>query len=224
MKIKDMPKDSRPRERFIKQGAGVLSDAELFAILLRTGTKGENVIDLSNRLIAEYGLAKLLECSIKELEKIKGIGPSKAMQLLAVKEISNRINLSKSPIRFLSSAKRVFEFMHDKLENENQEHFIALLLNNRNHFIKEELITKGILDASVVDPRAIFNSAIRNSAARIILVHNHPSGDVSPSEEDIEMTKRLIEAGDLIGIQVLDHIIIGKNNYWSWKDSTPNSQ
>ena len=218
MKIKDIPKDGRPRERFLKYGPETLSTAELFAIFLRTGTVGENVTDMSNRLIAEYGLDKLFECSLKELQKIKGIGPSKAMQILAMSELGKRFNQTKNEVRFLSSANKVFEFMREKLSDKKQENFIAILLNNRNYFIEEVLITKGILNASIIDPREIFKPAIKNSAARIILVHNHPSGDPMPSEEDIEVTKKIIDAGELLGIKVIDHIIIGKDNYWSWKE------
>ncbi|MBU3913052.1 MAG: DNA repair protein RadC, partial [Nanoarchaeota archaeon] len=206
-------------ERFLKHGPEALSDAELFAILLRTGSKGENVIDMSNRLIAEHGLDKLFECSLKELQEINGIGPSKAMQVAAMNEILKRINLAKKPITFLSSASKVFEFMHERLKDEKQENFIAIHLNNRNYFIKEELITKGILDASIIDPREVFKSAIRNSASRIILVHNHPSGDPSPSKEDQEVTEKLFDAGELLGIKILDQVIIGKDKYWSWKES-----
>ena len=218
MRIKDMPDNNRPRERFLKHGSEVLSDAELFAIFLRTGTIQENVVDMSNRLIAEYGLDKLFDCSLKELQKIKGIGPSKAMQVLAMAELGKRVNKSKTPVRFLSSAKKVFEFMHEKLKDEKQENFITILLNNRNYFIKEVLITKGIMNASIIDSREIFKPAIKNSAARIILVHNHPSGDPFPSEEDLEVTKKIMDAGELLGIKVLDHVIIGRENYWSWKE------
>ena len=213
-----MPKEGRPRERFFKHGPKTLSDAELFAIILRTGYSGENVIDMSNRLISEYGLDKLFECSLKELQKIKGIGPSKAMQILAMFELGKRYKNSQKPVRFLSSAKKVFEFMHEKLKDEKQENFIAILLNNRNHFIKAVLITKGVLDASIIDSREIFKPAIKNSAARVILVHNHPGGDPKPSEEDLEVTKKIIDAGELLGIKVLDHVIIGGDNYWSWKE------
>ena len=218
MKIKEMPNDSRPRERFLKLGPQSLSDAELFAILLRTGSKGENVIDMSNRLINEYGLDKLLNCSLIELEKIKGIGPAKAMQILTIAELQKRINQSKKPRTFISSAKAVYDLLNERLMDEKQENFIVILLNNRNYLIKEELITKGILDASIIDSREVFKSAIRNSASRIILVHNHPSGDPTPSKEDEEVTNNLVEAGDLLGIKVLDHVIIGKDKFWSWKE------
>jgi len=219
MKIKDLPKQNRPRERFLKLGPEALSDAELFAIFLRTGSKGENVIDMSNRLIKEKGLDKLFDCSLKELQQIKGIGPSKAMQILAMAELGKRYSDSKKPRRFISSAKAVFDLMHEKLKDEKQEHFIVIHLNNRNYYIKEELITKGVLDASIIDAREVFKSAIRNSASRVILVHNHPSGDPLPSEEDIEITKKLISAGEVLGIKVLDHIIVGKDNYWSWVEN-----
>ena len=220
MKIKDFPEQNRPRERFLKKGPEALSDAELFAILLRTGTVNENVIDMSNRLIKEYGLNNLFDCSLKELQEIKGIGPSKAMQILAMAELVKRFKDSQKPVRFLSSAKKVFEFMHEKLKDKKQENFIAILLNNRNHFIKDVLITKGVLDASIIDSREIFKPAIKNSAARIILVHNHPSGDPTPSKVDIEVTEKIADAGELLGIKVLDHVIIGKDKYWSWKEKT----
>lgn len=218
MRIKDIPKQNRPRERFLKQGPKTLSDAELFAIILRTGTIQENAIDMSNRLIAEYGLDKLFECSLKELQEIKGIGPSKAMQILAMAELGKRHNQSKTPVKHISSAKDVFDLFHEKLKDEKQENFYVLMLNNKNGIIKEELITKGILDSSITHPREIFKSAIKNSASRIILVHNHPSGDPFPSESDIKLTEKLIESGELLGITVLDHVIIGEQEFWSWKD------
>lgn len=218
MKIKEIPKEGRPRERFLKLGPQALSDAELLAILLRTGSKGENVIDMSNRLIAEYGLNKLSDCSLKELQSIKGIGPSKAMQILAVFELNKRQKFSDKPLKFISSARAVFELMYKRLNDEKQEYFIIILLNNRNHFIGEAKISKGILDASIIDPREVFKPAIKNSASRIILVHNHPSGDPSPSNEDLEITQKLIAAGELLEIKILDHVIIGKEGYWSWKE------
>lgn len=213
-----MPKQNRPRERFLRHGPEALSDAELFAIILRTGSQNENVIEMSNRLIKEYSLNNLFDCSIKELQKIKGIGKAKAMQVLAMAELGKRYSQSNKPRKFISSAKTVFDLMNEKLKDEKQENFIVLHLNNRNYFIKEELITIGVLNASIIDAREVFKSAIRNSAARIILVHNHPSGDPHPSKEDMEVTKKLIDAGNLLGIKVLDHIIIGNNGYWSWRE------
>lgn len=211
-----MPGQNRPRERFKKLGPEALSDAELFAILLRTGTRGENVVDMSNRLINEYGLDKLLECSLKELEKIKGIGPSKAMQILAIAELQKRINQAKIPLKKISCAKDVFDYFHERLKDEKQENFYVLLLNNQNFIIKEELISKGVLDAAILHSREVFKPAIKNSAAKIILVHNHPSGNPEPSSEDLDITKRIIENGDMLNIKVLDHVIIGEEEWWSW--------
>lgn len=216
MKIKDLPEQNRPRERFLKQGPEALSDAELFAILLRTGTIQENVIDMSNRLIAEYGLDKLFECSLKELEKIKGIGPSKAMQILAMAELGKRYKQSKNIIKHIKSAEDVFNHFHERLKDKKEEHFYILMLGKKNHVIGEEFISKGILDASIIHQREIFKPAIRNSCSKIILVHNHPSGDPTPSEEDLELTGKLIEAGRLLGIYVADHVIIVNGKFWSW--------
>jgi len=218
MKIKDMPDASRPRERFLKVGPEGLSDAELFAILLRTGSKGENVVDMSNRLIREYGLDKLMECSLKELEKIKGIGKTKAMQILTIAELQKRINQSKTPVKKITCAKDVFDYFHERLKDEKQENFYVLILNNQNNIIKEELISKGILDSAIIHPREVFRHAIKNSAARIILVHNHPSGNPQPSQEDLEITERLRNAGEELGVKVLDHVIVGKDEWWGWKE------
>ena len=216
MKIKDLPDSSKPRERFLKYGKEALSDAELFAIILRTGTINENVVDMSNRLIKEYSLEKLYDCSLKELQKIKGIGPSKAMQILAMSELGKRYNNSKKPIKKISSAKDVFNYFHEKLKNEKQEHFYVLILNSQNHIIKEELISKGVLDSAIIHPREVFKPAIKHSASKIILAHNHPSGNPNPSNEDLEITKKLIEAGKLIDIKIIDHVIIGDGEWWSW--------
>jgi DNA repair protein RadC len=228
MKVLDIPKQNRPRERFLKLGPEALSDAELFAILLRTGCRGkknekgelisgENVIEMSNRLINEYGLDKLLECSLKELQKIKGIGPSKAMQILTIAELQKRINQSKNIIKKITCAKDVFDYFHERLKDKKQEEFYILMLNSQNNIIGEQLISKGILDASIIHPREIFKPAIKNSASKIILVHNHPSGEPNPSNEDIEITKKLMKAGEELDIKILDHVIVGEI-YWSWKE------
>ena len=219
-----MPKSSRPRERFLEKGASALSDAELFAILLRTGTRGskkgpaENAIEMSNRLIAEFGLNKLFECSLKELQEIKGIGQSKSMQILVMNEILKRINSAKTPVIKINSAKDVFDLFHERLKDEKQENFYILMLNTQNNIIGEQLVSKGILDASIVHPREVFKAAIKNSASKIILVHNHPSGSCEPSKEDLEITKLASESGELLNIQLRDHLIIGKDKYWSWFD------
>ena len=219
-----MPKQNRPRERFLKYGPEVLSDAELFAIFLRTGTVGENVTDMSNRLIAEYGLDKLFDCSLKELQKIKGIGPSKAMQVLAMAELGKRYKDSQKSVKKINCAEDVFDYFHERLKDKKEEHFYILMLNTQNIIIGEQLISKGILDASIIHPREVFKPAIKNSASKIILVHNHPSGDPNPSEEDKDITRRLIEVGEGLGIKVVDSVVVGnskenaenKNGWWSW--------
>lgn len=221
MKIKDLPDSSKPRERFLKHGKEALSDAELFAIILRTGTINENVVDMSNRLIKEYTLDKLFDCSLKELQEIKGIGPSKAMQILAMSELGKRYNNSKSPVKKITSAKDVYNHFKEKLKDEKQENFYVLILNNANNIVKEELVSKGVLDAAILHPREVFKPAIKYSASKIILIHNHPSGNPEPSKEDLDVTKQLIEAGKLIDIKVLDHVIIGdeenhEKGFWSW--------
>jgi len=218
MKIKDFPEESRPRERFVKLGPQSLSDAELLAIILRTGTKNDNVLDVSNKLIKEHGLDKLFECSLEELQEIKGIGQSKAIQILAVKELGNRSRLSKNKIIRITQAKDVFNLFGDRLKNEKQEHFYIITLSTKNHVLGEHLISKGVLDAAILEPREVFRPAIKSAASRIILIHNHPSGDPTPSQEDVEVTKKLMEAGDLVNIKVLDHVIVGNGKWWSWVD------
>ena len=218
MRIKDISKENRPRERFLKHGPQALSESELFAILLRTGSKGENVIEMSNRLINEYGLDKLFECSLKELQEIKGIGPSKAMQILAIAEITKRSNLSKKPVKRVTCAKDVFDLFYDRLKDEKQELFFVLMLNNMNYIVEEKLISKGILDKTLIHPRELFRYAIKNSVSKIILVHNHPDGDPTPSTNDLEITEELAKAGNIIGIKIVDHVIIGRGEKWSWKE------
>ena len=200
----------------MKYGAEALSDAELFAIILRTGTKEENVVEVANKLISEYGLDKLFECSLKELRKIKGIGNTKAIELLTIAEIQKRINNSKNPVKKISRAEDVFNYFYEKLKDEKQENFYVLILNSQNNIIKEQLISKGVLDAAILHPREVFKPAIKNSASKIILVHNHPSGNPEPSSEDLDVTKQLIDAGKLIDIKILDHVIIGEGKWWSW--------
>ncbi len=211
-----MPDSSKPRERFLKYGKEALSDSELMAIILRTGIPNENVVQVSDRLIKEHGLDKLFDCSLKELQEIKGIGQSKAMQILAISELGKRYSQSKNPITKITQAKDVYNYFKSDLENEKQENFYILLLNSKNHIIKKEFITRGVLDASIVHPREIFRPAIKNSAAKIILIHNHPSGDPQPSQEDLDITRNLIEIGKKIDIKVLDHVIIGNSSWWSW--------
>lgn len=217
MKIFDIPKENRPRERLREKGAEALNNAELLAIIFGTGTKGENVVDMSNRLISEYGLDNLYQCSLKELQKIKGMGEAKAMQILAISELNKRQSLAKKAIKKITCAKDVFDLYHERLKDEKQEHFIVLMLDTKNNIIADETVFIGTLDASIVHPREIFKTAIRNSASKIILVHNHPSGDPTPSEDDCMINTNIIESGETLGLKVIDSIIIGKERYWNLK-------
>lgn len=219
MKIKDISEENRPRERFVSRGAEALSDAELLALILRTGTKNVNVVDMGNRLISKYGLDKIFQCSLKELQQIEGIGEGKAIQLLAISEINKRVHRAEKNIEKITCPGDVFELYKERFKEEKQENFIVILLDVKNKIIKEELITRGVLDASIVDPREIFKPAIRYSASRLILVHNHPSGDPTPSPEDLDVTEKIMEAGKIVQIKVLDHVIIGRDRWWGWSES-----
>jgi len=216
MRIRDLPNSSKPRERFLEHGPEALSDADLLALILRIGNRQENVIEMSNRLLKEYGLENLFDCTLTELQKIKGIGETKAIQLSAISELGKRYNKARYPITKITCAQDVFNIFHDKLKNEKQENFYILILDNKNKLIKNEFLTRGILDASILHPREVFRPAIKHSAAKIILIHNHPSGDPSPSKEDLDITQRLIDIGDQMDIKITDHVIIGRDKYWSW--------
>lgn len=218
MRIKDISKENRPRERLEKNGVHVLSDAELLAIIFKTGNKEENAIVMSDRLITKYGLGKLNELSLKELQEIKGIGPAKSMQIKALFEFNKRHSLAKRDGEPIKSARDVFEYASQRLITNQQENFMILLLDSKNRIVKDEVISIGTLNASIIHPREVFKSAIRENANSIILVHNHPSGDPEPSAEDEQITEKLFEAGELLNIKVLDHVIVGKDKFWSFKE------
>lgn len=219
MRIKDISKENRPRERFQKLGASALSDAELLAIILQKGSKEENVIDMSNRLITKYGLNKLSDLSLNEIQEIKGIGPAKAMQIKGLFEFNKRHSLAKMNNSIIKSARDVFDYASKRLPSKDKEHFMILHLDSRSRIIKDEVISIGTLNASIIHPREVFKSAIKENTNAIILVHNHPSGEPSPSQEDSKITRRLLEAGELLDIKVLDHVIIGNETYWSFKEN-----
>ncbi|WP_182501881.1 RadC family protein [Peribacillus huizhouensis] len=220
MLIRDVPKDERPRERFIQTGPQSLSNQELLAILLRTGTKEESVLQLANRLISTFeGLRMLIDASIDEITAIKGIGEAKAIQILAAVELGKRITQLNYPDRYvIRSPEDGAKYCMEEMRFLTQEHFITLYLNTKNQVIHKQTIFIGSLNASIVHPREVYKEAFRRSAASIICLHNHPSGDPSPSREDIEVTKRLVECGKIIGIELLDHIIIGEHKFVSLKE------
>ena len=218
MKIKDISIENRPRERLEKQGVGVLSDAELLAVVLGQGTKGENVVDMSNRLISKYGVCKLSSCSLRELQEIKGIGKAKASQIIALFEFAKRHSASKANGKPIKSAKDVFEFVSPKLSGLDKECLMVLHLDSKNKVLKDEIVSVGTLNSSLVHPREVFKSAVKESSNTVILVHNHPSGDPTPSDEDKRVTESLFGAGELLGIKVLDHVIVGGGSWFSFND------
>ncbi|MBN8200713.1 MULTISPECIES: RadC family protein [Bacillaceae] len=218
--IKDFPQDERPRERFVQNGPQSLSNHELIAILLRTGTKDESVLQLANRLLTHFeGLRLLKDASLDEITSIKGIGSAKAIQLLAAVEIGRRIsNLTYEDRYIIRSPEDGANYVMHDMRFLSQEHFVCLYLNTKNQVLHKQTIFIGSLNASIVHPREVFKEAFRRSAASIICIHNHPSGDPTPSREDIEVTRRLAESGKIIGIDVLDHLIIGENKFVSLKE------
>lgn len=221
LKILDMPEGERPKEKLLRYGAESLSNPELLAIILRTGTKGKNVLNLSQKIITELdGLNGILNASMKEMTKIKGVKEAKASQILAIAELFKRFNTYKSfnKIKRINSPKDVANMLYGEMGTDNQEVLKLITLNTKNEVVKIKDIFKGSLNSSLVHPREIFNEAIKNSAASIIICHNHPSGDPTPSSEDINFTTRINESGKIIGINLIDHIIIGRNNYVSLKE------
>lgn len=220
--IKDWPEEDRPREKLLDRGAGSLSDTELLAILLRTGnaSTGESAVDHARRLLKEFkGLKGIDTAAIHELRTFKGIGPAKIAQLKAGLEIGRRLARTRweagSPLR---SSEDVYRHFREHLEKEKREIFYVVLLTNKNRKIGDVKISEGSLTASLVHPREVFNPVIRESAAAVIFVHNHPSGDPAPSPEDLEITRRLKEVGELMGVRVLDHVVIGHERYFSFSD------
>lgn len=218
--IKDFPQDERPRERFVQNGPESLSNHELIAILLRTGTKDESVLQLANRLLTHFeGLRLLKDASLDEITAIKGIGSAKAIQVLAAVEIGRRISKLTYDDRYIiRSPEDGANYVMHEMRFLSQEHFVCLYLNTKNQVLHKQTIFIGSLNTSIVHPREVFKEAFRRSAASVICIHNHPSGDPTPSREDIEVTKRLAESGKIIGIDVLDHLIIGENKFVSLKE------
>jgi len=218
--IRDVHIDDRPRERLIKQGPQSLSNQELIAILLRTGTKSESVLSLANRILNYFEkIHELKHATLEEIVSIKGIGEAKAVQLLAAIELGRRLAQMQVHNRFtIRSPQDAASFLMPEMSSLNQEHFVTLFLNTKNQVIHKQTIFIGSLNSSIVHPREIFREAVKRSAASIICAHNHPSGIATPSPEDIDVTKRIQEAGYIIGIDLIDHIIIGDHQFISLKE------
>ncbi len=215
-KIKDLPKIERPREKLIQYGPAHLSNSELLAIILRSGKKGENVVDLANKILKKYKAENLPGLSFNELKTFPGLGPAKACEILACFELGKRLLKGKVAGLYLKP-EDIWKELKDIREHK-KEHFIIFYLDSRNQEIKREVISVGSLNANLVHPREVFEPAVKNLAAQVILAHNHPSGDPEPSEDDLELNKRLVEAGKILGIEIIDHIIIGRNGYLSFKE------
>ncbi|HHT43382.1 MAG TPA: DNA repair protein RadC [Firmicutes bacterium] len=218
--MKDLPREERPRERLIRHGVERLANKELLAILLRTGNQRDSALSLAEKLLARFGsLPNLASASFEELVKVNGIGPAKAADILAAFELAKRLADARMEYQgVVNSPSDAAQLVLRELSMADKEHFMIIMLNTKNRVIAKKVISIGHLQASLVHPREMFKEAIRRSSAAVILVHNHPSGDLTPSRDDITTTERLREAGSLLGIDVLDHIIVGDNRYFSFRE------
>ncbi|MCJ7793283.1 MAG: DNA repair protein RadC [Candidatus Marinimicrobia bacterium] len=217
--LHDLPKEERPRERLVKFGEQALSAQELLQLILGRGIAGESVAAIAQKLLAQFGsLQKLAEASLEELSSIRGIGLAKAAQIKAAFEIGRRLSTQTLPYKSkeLTDPKKVYQLVKSRLKDYHKEHFYVIALNARSWSLSE--VSKGTLNANLVHPREVFGEAIKSNAASVILVHNHPSGDPEPSEDDLEITKKLVESGKILGIEVMDHIIVTRNNCFSFKE------
>jgi DNA repair protein RadC len=217
--MKDLPEDTRPRERLLKEGTEALSDIELLAIILRTGSREATALDLAALIMSQFkNLRQLLGATVEELCAIKGVGPAKASQVKVALELARRTSkYSDLPRPVIKSPDDAANLVMEEMRHFDREHFRAILLNTKNQVIGTDKVSVGTLNSSAVHPRELFRNAIKRGAASVILVHNHPSGDPAPSREDMDITKRVKEVGSIIGIEILDHIIIGDNKFTSFK-------
>lgn len=221
IKIKDIPKEERPLEKLLRNGADKLNNKELLAVILGSGTREESVIGLADRIIARFeGIDKVLVADIRMLKEIKGVGEVKAARIAAVSELSSRYKYEREKRKAdrITDPETVYKIYGHKMEKYEKEVVMVVALNTKKEIISEEEISIGINNSSLIHPREVFNYAIRKSADSIILIHNHPSGDVKPSKNDINVTTRLKECGKLVGIELVDHIIIGKSKHYSFKE------
>lgn len=222
--IHDLPKSERPRERLKKLGPNSLSAQELLALILGRGVRGESVSMTAQKLLSYFGsLEGIMNASLEDLQSVKGLGLAKASQLKACFEIARRV-FTKSEIaeeikqKKITSAQEIYGLIRSKISNYAKEHLVVLSFDTRNKFLGMDTISVGILNANLIHPRETFDAAIRRHAAHIVVAHNHPSGDPEPSEDDLEITKRLVESGKILGIEITDHIIVTKNRFFSFKE------
>ena len=218
--VRDLPLSERPRERLLKLGSEALSAQEVLALILGRGIRGESVMVTSHKLLIRFGnLKNVANASVEELTQTKGIGPAKAAQIKAALEFGKRLEAEagEKPRPVLKSPEDVAAVVRSELKGKKKEHFLVLCLDTRNRLIDRKLVSMGSLDTSIVHPREVFKEAVSACAASVIFAHNHPSGDPEPSKEDVELTKRLAKAGEIMGIAVLDHIIVCENTHLSLK-------
>lgn len=214
--IKSLPKEENPREKALNYGIESLSNAELLALVLRTGNKEESVIQLAQRLLNEVGgFERLNDISYAQLISLKGIKQAKAIEILSILEIAKRLKSRVQDAQSLMTPFDIYYYVKDKMMFLKQEHFVVLCLDNKNRVIKEKTIFIGSINMSVVTPREVFKEAIHVSSAKIALVHNHPSGDASPSQEDIYLTRQFKELGEMMSIEIIDHIVVGWHQFYS---------
>jgi DNA repair protein RadC len=225
IKIREMPQDERPREKLLARGAAALTDSELIALLLRTGLPGANAVEVARQLLEQYGsLSGLSRCSVKEIAAIPGIGPAKAIQLVAAFGLGQRLANERLSRRKLDSPELVHDLVAAEMRTLHKESLRVILLDTRYHLLRMEQISLGSVNESIAHPRDVFRPAVISSAYAVIVVHNHPSGDPSPSQSDHSLTRRLAEAAELLQIKLLDHIIIGapaegRLPYFSFKEA-----
>ena len=220
--VRDLPKEERPREKLLAAGAAALSNTELLAVLLRTGVREGSVLRVAEEVLTLYrekGILAIAQMGARELSAIKGVGPAKAATILAAVELGRRLAMKEAARRtIVHGPADAAHYAMPRLRFESKEHFAVLLLNTKNHVLAMPVISVGTLSASIVHPREVFQAAISHAAASMILVHNHPSGDPTPSSEDIAVTRRMVEAGKVMDIPVLDHIILGDDKFISLKE------
>lgn len=220
LRIGDMAAEERPSNRLMSHGPASLSNAELLSIIIRTGSAAENAINLSQRVLSQYDLKQLSAIDTRQLMNIHGIKSAKASQIAACFELARRLERSDSqPKHMINSPEDVYRLLYPAMRESKKETFIELCLDTKNQVIREDTISVGSLNANIVHPREVFRTALVESAAHIIVSHNHPSGDPTPSREDIDITKKLVETGKIVGIDMIDHVIIGDCRHFSMKEA-----
>lgn len=220
MKLNELPIWEKPREKLLREGSGRLSTTEILAILLRTGTRDKSAMDLASEIlsVSEQGIRFLADCTPEELGRINGLGEAKICELMAAVELGRRVSASQHRITGrISSSRDIADIFMEKMRYLRKEHFISLLLNSKGEIIEEDEVSVGDICSSSAGAREVFSNAVRRNAGSVVLLHNHPSGDPAPSGQDLATTRRLVKAGELLGIPVIDHIIIGDGSYVSLK-------